>query len=213
MLIKATVVVEGQKIEALSSPIKVVSKPEQIRKKRKEANQDPELDGSKKRARSEDVLVELRQLQAELTPALNALRQQQQSQMGQGPLSSFRSAPSALPFDISDEESLLEETTVADDDDETSTNITTDDERGTESQSAFDQDVDDDPSSRPSTRASLTSTFESMLSSFAEAMNEEREKGQESNPSLSAAPLSRIKASVNFLGLDQTSLMNTDDYP
>jgi hypothetical protein len=57
------VTLDGNKpLEALSCPIKVVSKPEQIRKKRKEANQEPELEGSKKRARSEDVLARLRSL-------------------------------------------------------------------------------------------------------------------------------------------------------
>lgn len=211
VIIKATVIAEGGKMEAMSCPIKVVSKPEQIRKKRKEANQDPELDGSKKRARSEDVLVELRQLQSVLAPAVEALKQQHR----------MRNLPNSNAELMGDDASLdMSDDTFADedaaDDFESTTNITTDDERTGEPNSLASFDDESSVSAVPYTQnharndASLTATFENMLTAFDEALAEEQQ-GEAQNLA-HVAPIDRLKATVNFLGLDQSAMMDTDDY-
>lgn len=197
MIIKATVIVDGQKLEVMSCPIKVVSKPEQIRKKRKEANQNPELEGSKKRARSEDVLVELRSIHSSLLPAVDALRH---SQRGAG--SSFGNTFDEASMDLSED---AHEDDYAEDY-ETATNVTTDDDRtAAEMASSFCESMDEDPSSSqnpPSkSRSSLISTFEMMLQSFVEAHNENSE-------SLASDPsLDRLRSTFNFLGLPNQNLM------
>lgn len=202
---------EGQKLEAMSCPIKVVSKPEQIRKKRKEANQDPELEGSKKRARSEDVLVELRSIHSSLVPTVEALRQHHKN-------SNIAHLPSM------DETSMdLSEDTHEDDyaeDYETATNVTTDDD-GMGEFASYDS-IDEDPSSSQTTThgtttkssssssSSLISTFEMMLQSFAAAHNE----NPESVVASSSDSLDRLRSTFHFLGLpiNQDTLMEADAY-
>lgn len=187
----------------MSCPIKVVSKPEQIRKKRKEANQDPELEGSKKRARSEDVLVELRSLHSSLMPAVDALRQQHK-------LSSL----DETSMDLSEVEDDFAE------DYETATNVTTDDDRTTgEEGVSFCDSIEEDhsasqqsshlPSSSKS-NTSLISTFEMMLQSFEAAHNEDPDSALSSDP----ASLDRLRATFNFLGLPSLNhnMMESDDY-
>ena len=198
-------------MEAMSCPIKVVSKPEQIRKKRKEANQEPELEGSKKRARSEDVLVELRQLQSVLTPAIEALKQQQQSRINQiHPADAFTDDVS---MDLS-EDTFADEDGL--DDFETTTNITTDDERTRGEPNSITSYDDESVASAapyapraPRNGASLTSAFESMLLAFDEAMADPTANAQDI---AARAPIERLRAAVNFLGLEQPALLDTDDY-
>jgi hypothetical protein len=77
--VKAQASVKGSSevLEGVSDPIKVVSKPDQIRKKRREANQEPlDVPTQKKRARSEDLieaLAEIRQTQVRSLELLKRL--------------------------------------------------------------------------------------------------------------------------------------------
>lgn len=75
MIIKATVSLDGNSkpLEAMSCAIKVLSKPEQIRRLREEAGLEPEWENSKKRARTGDVLDYAYAIENALKPRLEAL--------------------------------------------------------------------------------------------------------------------------------------------
>jgi hypothetical protein len=75
--VKAVACLKGsnEEVEGLSDPIKIVSKPDQIRKKRREANQEPlEVPTQKKRARSEDLIEALAEIRQTQTRSLELLK-------------------------------------------------------------------------------------------------------------------------------------------
>lgn len=188
MVIKAFVTVDGQKtLEVMSQPIKVVSKPEQIRRKRKEANQNPELEGSKKRARSEDVLVELRSLYEKSQTLLEAARQSQEAN------NSFSSCD---PLGASDDETTANDWMT---DDGEAYSTMTDSMSDTASALAV---ADCEPPAPK--RACLVTTFENILHSFDQAFHSPEPVD------LHTVPFHKLKAAFNLLDLPQP--LHTDEY-
>lgn len=118
----------------------MVSKPEQIRRKRKEANQDPELEGAKRRARSEDVLAGLHSIYSQAASTLNMLQQ----------------------VDSDDSGMLVDETSYDDE------NTTDAGEPSSLADTMSDTStlMDEEPQIKRQGDASIISTFEQLLSSF-----------------------------------------------
>jgi hypothetical protein len=201
VVIKAVVTFDGQKpLEVMSCPVKVVSKPEQIRRKRKEANQNPELEGSKKRARSEDVLVELRSLYDQSQMLLKAARDKSQKQQEREQVEEANELSQTSPHSQHDVMSVSdEETTVTDwmtDDGEPGSVATSD---------AMSDDLGDvlPPTKRPC----LATTFENILHSFDQALHA---GDQSSPPDLTRVPFHKLKAAFNLLDLPLA--IDTDQY-
>ena len=193
---------EGQKpLEVMSCPIKVVSKPEQIRRKRKEANQEPDLEGWKKRARSKDVLVGLRTIEGKLSAVLNDMRHKQ-----------------ALASSSAFEETLFSEDEAGED----AASWTTDEGYGIEQASFGDPssfiscddttvDLADDATSmlaefEPAPkRPCLVSAFEDLLQSYSSLVNQPQQHQQHKPPQLE-----RIQGLFMLLGLPQS--LHLDEY-
>lgn len=197
VVIKATVCLEGHKpLEAMSCPIKVVSKPEQIRRKRKEANQDPELEGSKKRARSEDVLARLRSVEGTLEQGLETMRalvRHQNVQVDDSLLSDDETAsvPVSHEWMTDDEEpSFISAETMSD-------------------TSALNSE-----SEPVLKRPFLVDAFESLLHSFDSVSHRTANSdlhGEVTSLDLAHIPLDRLKASFVFMGLP-TAPVDAEDY-
>lgn len=204
---------DGQRqLEVTSCPIKVVSKPEQIRRKRKEANQEPDLEGWKKRARSEDVLIGLRSIESKLSTVLNDVRDRQAllanvntgSETGLGFLSEEDDDASSWTeedFDLSNAAaaSYGEPSSFVSCDD-TTTNATLD----LSGEDVLSTLVEFEPS--PKRRACLATAFEDMLHSYASLYSQQQAGRLEAAEPIQSnhSQIQRLHGLFSLIGLPQS---------